>query len=124
MATKKTTKVKKAEWKGYHKINLTREQTETFEAEYATLPINPEDFGILVNNGYRVSFSWDDYNTGVSASMYCVSQKAEWGGYTLSAWAADPLTAWNLLLFKHYVVAEEQWEIVKEERAGSSAKFG
>lgn len=126
MPTKKqqTTKVKKAEWHGYHRINLTREQTEVFERDYLNEPVSFDEIGILVNEGYKISFSWDDYNSGVSASMYAQNAKMEWAGYTLSAWAGDPDTAIKLLLFKHYVVAQKQWEIVKPEREGSSAKFG
>lgn len=124
MATKKVTKTKKAEWKGYHKINLTDEQTEVFERDYLPLEVKWVEIDTLSNSGYKVSFSFDDYNTGISASMYCHQQKMEWAGYTLSAWAGDAETALKLLLFKHYVVAQEQWEIVKHEREGSSAKFG
>lgn len=124
MAKPKTTKVKKAEWKGYHKINLTREQTEVFESEHANLPINAAEVDILVNNGYKLSYSWDDYNSGVSASLYAQNAKMDWAGYTLSAWAGDIQTAHNLLLFKHFVVAGERWEIVKHEREGSSTRFG
>lgn len=121
-ATRK--QVKKAEWKGYHKINLTREQAEVFESEHALLPLNTAEIDILVNNGYKLSYSWDSYNSGVSATLYCNDAKMEWAGYSLSAWAGDILTAHNLLMFKHFVVAEERWEIVPHEREGSSVKFG
>lgn len=125
MTTKKQNKsAKKAEWKGYHKINLTREQNELFEGQYASRSVPFTDFDILVNNGYKLSISWDNYNGGVSASLYAQDQKMEWAGFTLSAWAGDAETALKLLLFKHYVVAEQRWEIVKPEREGSSVKWG
>lgn len=124
MAAKKTTKVKKAEWKGYHKINLTREQNEDFEANHSQTEVTFSELDILINNGYKISLNWDDYNTGVSASLYASNQKMEWAGYTLSAWAGDAQTAVALLLYKHYVVAQEQWEIVKAEREGSDSKWG
>lgn len=124
MAKTKSTKVSSAEWKGYHKINLTREQTEEFERDYLPKEVSLTEFDILVNAGYKFSLNWDDYNTGVSASLYCREKKMEWAGYTLSAWAGDAETATKLLLFKHYVVAKQTWEIVKFEREGSSTKFG
>lgn len=125
MATsKKSSKVTKAEWKGYHKVNLTDAQTEQFEAEYEAHQVQVDDLGILINNGYKFSLSWDAYNQGISASLYAADKKMEWAGYTLTAWAGDPNTAINLLMFKHYVVCEEQWEIVKAEREGSSSRFG
>ena len=124
MAKAQKSKVKRAEWKGYCKVNLTREQNEVFENEHAALQINPAELDILVNDGYKISFSWDDYNSGVSASLYATNAKMEWAGYSLSAWAGDVQTALNLLLFKHFVVAEQRWEIVKDERAGSDVKWG
>lgn len=124
MAKAKTTKVTKAEWKGYHKINLNNEQAEVFDRDYSKVIPPFSDIDILVNNGYKLSFSWDDYNTGVSASLYAASKKMDWAGYTLSAWAGDAQTALNLLLFKHFVVAQQKWEIVPHEREGSSVKWG
>lgn len=124
MAKSQTRQVKKAEWKGYHKINLTKEQNELFEDQYISRAVPFTDFDILVNNGYKLSVSWDSYNHGVSASLYAQDKKMEWAGYTLSAWAGDAETALKLLLFKHYVVANQQWEVVKTEREGSSSKWG
>lgn len=124
MAKASKKQVKKAEWKGYHKINLTKEQDELFTAQYANRAIPFSDFDILVNNGYKLAISFDTYYNGVSASLYAQDQKMEWAGYTLTAWAGDAETALKLLLFKHYVVAREQWEIVPHEREGSNAKWG
>lgn len=124
MAKAKTTKVKSADWKGYHKINLTNEQTEEFSRDHQNAEVHLADLDILINQGYKITFSWDDYNTGVSAALYAKDAKMEWAGYTLTAWAGDVQTALNLLLFKHFVVAQEQWEIVPHEREGSSTKFG
>ncbi len=124
MAKAKNTKVKSAEFMGYHKINLDDKQNALFDEQYASAVPPLSDIDILINNGYKLSFSWDDYNSGVSASLYAKNQKMEWAGYTLSAWAGDAQTALNLLLFKHFIVAKERWEIVKPEREGSSVKWG
>lgn len=124
MAKAQTKRAKVAEFKGYHKINLTREQNEVFESEYASLSARFDDIDILINNGYKLSFSWDDYNSGVSAALYAKDQKMDWAGYTLTAWAGDAQTALNLLLFKHFIVAQQKWEIVKAEREGSDTKWG
>lgn len=125
MATKKQNKpVKRAEWKGYHKVNLTREDDALFGSAYVTKDVPWSDIDILINQGYKFSIAWDDYNQGVTASLYAQSQKMEWAGYTLTAWAGDVETATKLLLFKHYVVCREQWEIAKPEREGSNVKWG
>jgi hypothetical protein len=122
--TKKNKPVKKAEWRGYHKINLTREQNQVFEEQYLPRTIPFTDFDILVNNGYKLSISWDSHNHGVSAALYAQSEKMEWAGYSLTAWSGDAETALKLLLYKHYVVAQQRWEIVNPEREGSDVKWG
>jgi len=124
MAKAQQKKVAKADWKGYHKINLTNEQTKEFEDDYLPKEITLSEFDILINNGYKFSLNWDSYNSGVSASLYAADKKMDWAGYTLTAWAGDAETATKLLLYKHYIVALGQWEIVKPEREGSSSKFG
>jgi len=124
MVKAKSTKVTKAEWKGYHNVNLSREQNELFTSEYLPVKLLWSDIDILTNNGYKFSVVWDDYNSGVTASLYACSKKMEWAGYALTAWAGDCETATKLLLFKHYVACEEIWSPVKPERAGSDVKWG
>jgi hypothetical protein len=124
MAKPSSRKATKAEWKGYHKINLTNEQTKEFESDYLPKEIALSELDLLANNGYKFSLSWDSYNSGISASLYCQDKKMDWAGYTLTAWADCAETATKLLLYKHYIVALGQWEIVPHEREGSSTKFG
>lgn len=124
MATQKRTKPKSAEFQGYVKINLTTEQVKEFERDYLPKEVALSELDLLANNGYKISFSWDDYNSGISASLYAKDKKMELAGWTLSAWAADVETALKLLLYKHYILALGQWEVPKEVRAGSSVKFG
>jgi len=111
----KSGKVKKAEWKGYHKVNLSVEDGVTFDAWRVSQHVQFSDLDILANNGYKVSFSWDAYHEGVSASMYCTDAKMEWAGYTLSAWAGDVESALLLLFYKHYIMCEERWEIAPDK---------
>jgi len=123
-AKSSTKKAAKADWKGYHKINLTDAQNSLFSSEYLSHVLQWSDIDILVNNGYKFSLQWDTYNQGVTASLYCQDRKMEWAGFTLTAWSGDAETATKLLLFKHYVVSAEQWSIVPYEREGSSVKWG
>jgi len=124
MARSQKKQVKKAEWKGYHKINLTPEHELLFEAWKGKMDIQLTDFEPLCNNGYKISFQWDDYNQGVSASLYCTAAKMEWAGYTLSAWAGDLETAIKLLFYKHFVMANETWEITKDVSNRGTSSYG
>ncbi len=125
MATKATKKaVKKAEWKGYHKINLTVEQDAAFDAWFAQ---NVPDFNwveALAHEGYKVSFNYDDYHTGVSAGLYAQSAKMEWAGWTLTAWGETAAEAFGMVCYKHYVVANQLWEVVEDRPEKAYKKRG
>jgi hypothetical protein len=111
MATSpKKAKAKKVEWKGYLRVNLTPEQEEYFDGWFPAQNIQISDFGILANNGFKFSISWDDFHDGVSASLYANSSKLAWSGWTLTAWADSVEEAVALLFFKHYHICEEDWE--------------
>ena len=116
--------VKRAEWKGYHKVNLDKADEALFVAWMRENDVRFEDIGILCNNGYKVSFGWDDYHEGVSASLYCTSAKMEWAGYTLTAWAGDVETAVKLLFFKHFILCQEKWEIAPEKVDKGTSSYG
>jgi len=116
--------VKKSEWKGYHNVNLTKQQEVDFKAWAEGENVEWEHLGILCNNGYKFSLRWDDFHGGVSASLYAESQKMEWAGYTLSSWAGDIETAIKLLFYKHYVLCLEQWEIAKDQPERQHSEFG
>lgn len=124
MAQQKRKQPKKAEWKGYHKINLTPADELAFEVWRGENKPTWGWLGILANNGYKFSVSWDSYHEGVSASLYCTESKMEWAGYTLSAWAGDVDTAVELLMFKHYAMCSERWEIAPDKRESQTSSYG
>jgi hypothetical protein len=98
------------EWKGYLRVNLTREQEAEFDVWFPTQTILLSDCGILCNNGYKFSLNWDKFHDGVSASLYANNEKLARCGWTLTAWAPSVEEAIGLLFYKHYVICEEDWE--------------
>lgn len=111
MATsKKSTKARKVEFKGYLRVNLTDEQDAHFERWAEAQVIQLSDFDILVNNGFKVGFSWDSFHDGVVASLFANDPKLAWSGWILTAWDADVESAIKLLFYKHYIICEEDWE--------------
>lgn len=124
MAKPQKKQVKKAEWKGYHKVNLTKEQDAAFDAWYAQNPPNLGWFDVYANQGYKISFNFDDYHQGMSASMYCTQAKMDWAGYTLTAWGETAMEAFALLMYKHIEICGEVWEVAPDVSERSYAKRG
>ena len=122
--SRKTKPVKKAEYKGYHNVNLSKDDGLLFEAWKVGQSIQLSDLDILANNGYKFSLGWDEYHQGVVAALYAKDAKMEWAGYTLSAWAADTETAILLLFYKHYIMCEETWEVAKDKPDRPHAEYG
>lgn len=124
MATKKISKPKKAEWKGFHNVSLTAEDERAFLEWHNANIAWDAAISKLSDAGYKISFDYDPYNEGFRASLYATAAKMEWAGYTLTAWASDATTAFSLLLYKHFVMCKETWEIAKEVRSKGTSNFG
>lgn len=124
MAKSQSKKPLKAEFKGFHNVNLTKED----EVLFLTWSEQDVDvlvwLGHLVDSGYKVSFDFDPYNQGHRCSLYCTQAKMAWAGYTLTAWADSPLIAFKLLIFKHDVMCKGVWEIAPEVTKRGVSSFG
>ena len=124
MAKTKISKPAKAEWKGFHNVNLTKENEVAF-LEFRNSEISWDKWlTYFVDNGYKVSFDYDPYNQGFKAALYCTEKKMEWAGYTMTAWAADITTAFYLIIFKHDVMCEGRWEVAKDVTNKGTSSFG
>jgi hypothetical protein len=125
MATQKKNKpVKKAEWKGYVKVNLTVEQDKEFDKWTETVTDTFAWMDTLVNDGYKLSFNYDNYHTGVSAGLYAGDAKMEWAGYSLTAWGENVEEAYLMLCYKHFVICNQMWEIPPDLPEKSYKKRG
>ena len=110
MAKAQKKQVKKVEWKGYLRVNLTSEQDVAFDVWKQSQKIQLSDLDILLNNGFKFGLSWDAFHDGVTASFTANDAKLSYAGYVLTAWDADVESAMLLLFYKHYVICEEDWE--------------
>jgi hypothetical protein len=124
MVTKKKSAVKKAEWRGYHKVSISLDDERLFDAWASANPVDWSWLNHYADQGYKISFSFDDYHQGMSASMYCTQEKMDWAGYTLSAWGEDAESAFQLLLYKHIVMCGEVWDVSSNVSERSYAKRG
>lgn len=124
MATKKMSKPKRAEFKGFHNVNLSSEDELLFESWQQDNVVGLNWLETWADAGYKVSVDYDAYNEGFKAALYCTQAKMEWAGYTMTAWAGDVQTALNLLAFKHYVMCNQRWEIAKDKPNKGTSKYG
>ena len=99
----------KGSFKGYIQHSLTAEEKKGYEAWDCT----PEDLwdGIerLVDSGYKLSTSHDDYNNTRQASLTCNNPKHPDYGWVLVARAPDSFNAIALVMFKHVVLLGGDW---------------
>jgi hypothetical protein len=103
--------VKKAEWRGYHQVNLTAEDDAAFDAWLETVTEEFPWLDHLADDGYKISFSFDSYHSGISAALYCTQEKMAWAGYSLTAWGENSREAYLMLCYKHFVMCNQIWEV-------------
>lgn len=99
----------KAEWKGYLNVNLSSEEELQFETWYESGAFDLDMLFNLMDMGYKISFNEDEFNDGISVSIYAKSTKLEWAGWTLTGWAATTHEAAAYVFFKHHFVANQDW---------------
>lgn len=121
---KKLSAPKKVEWKGYLSVYLSAEDEVSFDVWEKDRVFGLADVSILVDNGYKFSVGWDAHHNGFVASLYSADAKLAWTGWTLTAWADDVNDAVRLLMFKHYVLCEQDWERFTNRTERTSRRFG
>jgi len=109
--SRKSKKKQSVEFKGYLRVNLTDGQEADFDAWLPTQDIQIGDLGILANNGFKFTVSWDSFHDGVVASLFANDPKLAWAGYILTAWSPSVEESVALLFYKHYIICEEDWEL-------------
>lgn len=99
----------KAEWQGY--INWQPKETDKAELE----AMKQKNFKVddlleeAVLDGYKFSWSWDDYNSCFSASLYCTNPDSPNAGWC-AVMRGDSLgKCLERVLFFHYIVSNRDW---------------
>lgn len=124
MAKAQKKQVKKAEWRGYHQVNLTDEQMAEYDSWAAKVTESFLWLDALIADGYKVSFSFDNYHSGVSCSIYAAQEKMEWAGFSLTAWDETPAGAYLLAAYKHFIVCNQIWDVAKDTPEKAYRKRG
>lgn len=99
----------KAEWKGY--VNWSSDRVD--KAGFDKWAESNEPFGnmipTLIEDGYKVSMSYDNHNASAVASLYCQDVGNENAGWCLTARGSHVYDALLRLLYIHFVCFEKVW---------------
>jgi hypothetical protein len=94
------------------------EIAETFEKEDAVF----DAFSDLLADGYRVGFTYNPANDAVICSVTCRDDESVNAGCTFTAFAGNWFDALRVALYKHFVIAEQNW--TRGGRDESRPQFG
>jgi len=117
MATKANTKVL-GNWKGFKDFKLTAEQLEAF----ASFDVDDDDLMDLVQTvlaeGYKLTLTYNGQSDTYNCAITCNAEKHANEGYTMSAFAHSAYIAMKLLMFKHAVLLEGDWDKIPAPQKG------
>jgi hypothetical protein len=114
----------KVAYQGFINVNLTKEQEVEFDAWALAADIGWDWVADLVDAGYKLSFDYDSYNQGFKASLYANAKKLSWAGYTMTAWAGDVQTAMKLICYKHFMLANQDWDQFRDAPKRGTSSYG
>jgi len=99
----------KGSFQGYINHNLTAEEKAKYDLWTPDAEELFDAIERLVDSGYKLSTSHDDYNDTRQASLTCNNKQSEDYGWVLVARAPDSYNAIALVVFKHVYLLEGDW---------------
>ena len=105
-------------FKGYVQHNLKREEKDAYDAWEVSEEWLWEHVEVMVDNLYKISVSYDKYNSTYQCSATANGVVDGNSGWVLVARAPDCYNAMRLLLFKHFILMESDWSAFQERPAG------
>ena len=117
MATPNKNKVI-SDWKGFKDFKLTAEQLEGF----ASFDVDDDDLMDLIQTvlaeGYKLTLTYNGQSDTYNCALTCNAEKHKNQGYTMSAFAHSAYTAMKLLMYKHAVLLEGDWDKIPAPQKG------
>lgn len=105
-------------WKGFKDFRLSADQLEAF----ATDGVHDDDLMDLVQaslaEGYKLTFTYNGQSDTYNAAMTCNDDKSGNFGYTMSAFGPTFYTAIGLLMYKHHILLEADWNNIPAPQRG------
>lgn len=107
-----------SDWKGFKDFRLTAEQLEAFAID----GVHDDDLMDLVQSslaeGYKLTFTYNGQADTYNAAMTCNAEKHPNQGYTMSAYGPTFYVALGLLMFKHHVLLQGDWNNIPAGQKG------
>ena len=111
----------KPQWQGYKNINIPASHIAECENYLADTKNVWQDFLTLLNKGYTVKQYLDTKDMSYKCTLHCVNSDEPNAGYAMSAFGGDWYSALGCVLYKHFVLADEDWSSVD---IGEKRSFG
>lgn len=107
-------------WTTFVEISLaghTREAIQDALPDFETVYNHAAD---MLQAGYRVGFTYNSANDAFTVSVTCRDEGNVNEGLTFTSFAGDWYAALQVALYKHYIVAGENWKSVSTVRQGQA----
>lgn len=101
---------------GFVRSDLGADERENFVTWQDTLSLEQVAQGVIqiVDTGYKLSVGYDKNNDSCFATLTNRDGDSRFRGYALSSFAGDSITALKLMIYKHVVLADGDWEYFGE----------
>lgn len=106
-------------WTTFVDIRVGAEDVEALHAAQWTADDVYDKVTTVLEQGYRLSFSYNRQNDSTIASLTCKAEGNVNEGKTLTAFHQGWYDALRLVLWKHEGIAEMDWSRAAKERGGS-----
>jgi hypothetical protein len=115
MASRKNGTINALDLKGFLRVTLTDKQKEA--AKSADVFSGFEEWGgQLLQQGYKLSLSWDAENSVFYSTLTQTGEESPWRGWALSGRGPTPEGALKMLFYKHFTVLKEDWAKASSEK--------
>lgn len=102
-------KRQQGEFRGYVEYRFTDEDKKKFKEWLAAEDGTASAILKTIENDYRITLSYDDYNEAYQASISTKDDSSPNAGYVLVGRGADWYKALLQAVYKHYVIMRGDW---------------
>lgn len=103
-------KAKKIKWKGFANIDIPDSQRERARTYIFEGDAVETDLQTMIADNYKITMSQNEVSGSVTCTATCNNEQSMNAGYSLSGYGKDWLCACGSLLFKHFKIADCDWE--------------
>jgi hypothetical protein len=113
-------KVQSENWTKFVDISLAGVTKDDISAEYGDIGSIGNGVDSLLRSGYRIGVSFNGTTNSYICSLTCRDDGSPNHGCTVTSHASDWWLALQVMLYKHFVVARENWLEVSPSPSGET----